>query len=241
MCADLQRSCTPAASRRVVDGRPGTRTNRPAFLRRLVGVPVSRPHPRNARARPLAHRRLARSPASHDPRESASIRDSCPARYATSLAFRPGHWGVGRWNPSGSRMRNELELRTSASTGPAISAASRSRQRMMQLTNRIGTLLVSTRRGREVRRVSLLSWCGAGRRGGAKIRSSEAGRSHDRVVRTRAQETLRRRICHIHPTSVTTDSPTAPACAVRASRAVVSVLRRRGWAKRTTEGCRRSG
>jgi hypothetical protein len=65
--------CKPACRER----ETGTRTNRPASLRRLVRGPDCRSHPRNARARPLADRRWARSPASHDPRRSASIRDSC--------------------------------------------------------------------------------------------------------------------------------------------------------------------
>jgi hypothetical protein len=82
--------CKPACRER----ESRTRTNRPASLRRLVRGPDCRSHPRNARARPLADRRWARSPASHDPRRSASIRDSClpavrhePRRPPRSLAL----------------------------------------------------------------------------------------------------------------------------------------------------------
>jgi hypothetical protein len=94
--AVVHAGCRPACRGR----ETGTRTNRPAFLRRLVPVPISRPHPRSARARPLADRRSARSPASHDPRGSASIRDSClpagrhePRRPARSQIL--GRWDRG--------------------------------------------------------------------------------------------------------------------------------------------------
>ena len=98
--ADLRISSGRARRRKpACRGREiGTRTNRPAVLRRLVRVPISRPHPRYARARPLADRRWARSPASHDPRDPRRSATRACQRDATSLAVRRSHGDVGRWD-----------------------------------------------------------------------------------------------------------------------------------------------
>ena len=109
MCADLQRSGTPAASRRVVNGNPGhAQTGLPLSAGLCVArVPVHTRATRGPDRSPTADGRARqRRTIRADPRQSATR--ACQ-RYATSLAVRRGHggcWTVGRVN----QRRWELRL-----------------------------------------------------------------------------------------------------------------------------------